>query len=218
MVSSRGRCMKDERELPILVGLYSRLTSWPFLWLNLLVSWTGFSGGSAGKESSCNVGDLGSVPGLGKSPGEGKGYPLRYSGLKNSVDCIIHGVAKSFCAKSQKVFGHMLQSRWTRLMVSWKAISYTWTSSLPPSWQRDKMLVQPTVTPFAGFASILIQKGGCAHRRFMQTLSLFQAQSPVIECFLFQSWKLHFRIDDDFSCCFSISFLSFSFFCFTFLH
>ena len=43
--------------------------------------------GSAGKESTCNVGDLGSIPGLGRSPGEGKGYPLQYSGLENSMDC-----------------------------------------------------------------------------------------------------------------------------------
>ena len=55
----------------------------------------GFPGGSAGKESTCNVGDLGSIPGLGRSPGEGKGYPLQYSGLKNSMDCTVHGVAKS---------------------------------------------------------------------------------------------------------------------------
>ena len=51
--------------------------------------------GSAGKESACNVGDLGSIPGLGRSPGEGKGYPFQYSGLKNSMDCIVHEVAKS---------------------------------------------------------------------------------------------------------------------------
>ena len=49
----------------------------------------GFPCGSAGKESSCNAGDLGSIPGLGRSPGEGKGYPLQYSGLKNSIDCIV---------------------------------------------------------------------------------------------------------------------------------
>ena len=55
----------------------------------------GFPCGSAGKESACNVGDLGSIPGLGRSPGEGKGYPLQYSGLENSMDCIVHGVAKS---------------------------------------------------------------------------------------------------------------------------
>ena len=47
------------------------------------------------KEYSCNVGDLGSVPGLGRSPREGKGNPLQNSGLENSMDCIVHRVAKS---------------------------------------------------------------------------------------------------------------------------
>ena len=51
-----------------------------------------FPGGLAHKESTCNVGDLGSIPGLGRSPGEGKGYPLQYSGLENSMDCIVHAV------------------------------------------------------------------------------------------------------------------------------
>ena len=55
----------------------------------------GFPGGSAGKESSCNVGFLGLIPGLGRSPGEGNGYPLQYIGLENSMDCIVHVVAKS---------------------------------------------------------------------------------------------------------------------------
>ena len=55
----------------------------------------GFPCGPAGKESACSVGDLSSIPGLGRSPGEGKGYPLQYSGLDNSTDCIVHGVAKS---------------------------------------------------------------------------------------------------------------------------
>ena len=55
----------------------------------------GFPGGSAGKEFACNAGDLGLIPGLGKSSGEGKGYPLQYSGLENSMDRIVHGVAKS---------------------------------------------------------------------------------------------------------------------------
>ena len=47
----------------------------------------GFPGGSAGNESTCNVGDLGLIPGLGRSPGEGIGYPRQYSGLENSMDC-----------------------------------------------------------------------------------------------------------------------------------
>ena len=51
---------------------------------------------SVGKESACSVGDLGSMPGLGRSPGEGKGYRLQYSGLENSMDCIVHEVAKSW--------------------------------------------------------------------------------------------------------------------------
>ena len=55
----------------------------------------GFPCGSAGKESACNAGDLGSIPGLGRSPGEGKHYLLQYSGLENSTECIVHGVKKS---------------------------------------------------------------------------------------------------------------------------
>ena len=54
-----------------------------------------FRGYSAGKESICNAGDLGSIPGLGRYPEEGNSYPLQYSALENSMDCIVHGVAKS---------------------------------------------------------------------------------------------------------------------------
>ena len=53
-----------------------------------------FLGGSDGKESACNAGDLGSVPGSGRSPGEGKGYPLQCSGLENSMDCIVPGATE----------------------------------------------------------------------------------------------------------------------------
>ena len=52
-------------------------------------------GGSAGKESACNAGDLGLIPGMGKSPEVGNGYLLQYSGLENSMDHIVHGVTKS---------------------------------------------------------------------------------------------------------------------------
>ena len=55
----------------------------------------GFPGGSADKESACSAGDLGLIPGLGRSPGEGKGYPLQYSGLENSMDCTVHKVTRS---------------------------------------------------------------------------------------------------------------------------
>ena len=60
----------------------------------------GFPGGLVGRESACNAGDMDSVPGLGRSPGEGNGYPLQYSGLQNFMDrgtwqATVHGVAKS---------------------------------------------------------------------------------------------------------------------------
>ena len=51
----------------------------------------GFPDGSDGKESAYNAGDLGSIPGLGRSPGEGNGSPLRYSGLENFMDHVVHG-------------------------------------------------------------------------------------------------------------------------------
>ena len=68
----------------------------------------GFRGGSAGIESVCNVGDLDSVPGLGRSPGEGKGYPLQYSGLENSMDYIVPGAAKSWTQLSDFHFHYQL--------------------------------------------------------------------------------------------------------------
>ena len=60
----------------------------------------GFAGGSDGKESICSAGDLGLIPGLGRSPGDVNGNPLKYSYLENSLDrggwwAIVHGVAKS---------------------------------------------------------------------------------------------------------------------------
>ena len=56
----------------------------------------GFPGGSASKESACNMGDLDSIPQLGISPGEGNSYPLQYSGLENAMDCTVQGVTKSW--------------------------------------------------------------------------------------------------------------------------
>ena len=68
----------------------------------------GFPDSSAVKESACNVGDLGSIPGLERSPGEGKGYPLQYSGLENSMDCIVHGVTKSWTQLSYFFTFHLV--------------------------------------------------------------------------------------------------------------
>ena len=66
---------------------------------SLNLSW-GFPGGSGGKESACNAGDLGSIPGFERCPGEGNGYPLKHSCLENSMDrrawqATVHGVAQS---------------------------------------------------------------------------------------------------------------------------
>ena len=69
----------------------------------------GFPCGSADKESACNAGDLGSIPVLGRSPGEGKGFPLQYSGLENSMNYIVHGVAKSRTGLSDFHFPFSLQ-------------------------------------------------------------------------------------------------------------
>ena len=54
-----------------------------------------FHGGSDSKESACKAGDVRSIPGLGRSPGEGNSYPLQYSGLENSMDCTVYGLSKS---------------------------------------------------------------------------------------------------------------------------
>ena len=75
----------------------------------------GFPCDSDGKESACNAGDLGLIPGLGRSPGEGKGYPLQYSGLENSMDCIVHGVAKSQTRLSDFHFTSVF--KWAFLIV-----------------------------------------------------------------------------------------------------
>ena len=71
----------------------------------------GFPCGSAGKESGCNAEDMGSIPGLRISLGEGKGYPLQYSGLENSMDCIVHGVSKSQTRLSDLHFSHSVQKQ-----------------------------------------------------------------------------------------------------------
>ena len=70
----------------MLINGISFLLCYALSWASLV--------GSVGKESICNAGDLGSIPGLGRYPREEKGYPLQYSGLQNSTHCRVHGVAK----------------------------------------------------------------------------------------------------------------------------
>ena len=80
---------------------------------------TGFPCGLADKDSICNVGDLGSIPGLGRSPGEGKCHPLQYSGLENSTDCIVHGIAKSQTRLSEFYFTSSEYSGLISLRIDW---------------------------------------------------------------------------------------------------
>ena len=82
---------------PKLADIYS------YIHISIFFMWV-FPGGLAGKELPCNAGNLGSIPGLGRSPGEGTGYPLQYSGLENSMNCIVHGVAKSWTRLSDFTF------------------------------------------------------------------------------------------------------------------
>ena len=73
-------CKYNEDFLKILYSIY--------MYYMCIYIYMGFPGGSAAKEIACNGRDLGSIPGLGRSPGEGNGYPLQYSGLENSMGCI----------------------------------------------------------------------------------------------------------------------------------
>ena len=84
--------------------------------------------GSAGEESACNAGDLGSILGLRRSPREGKGYPFQYSVLENSVDCIVHVVTKSWIQLSNFHF----QSVARKPMKGKKS---KWKKSLPFTFQ-----------------------------------------------------------------------------------
>ena len=77
----------------------------------------GFHHDSAGKEPACNTEDLGSTPGLGRSPGERKGYPLQYSGLEKSMDCIVLGVAKSWTRLSNSHFQNWIRASQVVLVV-----------------------------------------------------------------------------------------------------
>ena len=102
----------------------------------------GFPGGSDGKESACNVGDLGSIPGLGRSPGEGNGNPLQYSCLENSIDrgtwwAAVHGVTKS----------------WTRLSNSHTHTLTRMPATLTSKGHHREPQSQPTCAGCCGFSS-----------------------------------------------------------------
>jgi len=72
----------------LLAFLLPRMLFYVVIWVTYFLTPSGFYSGVI------SMGDLGSIPGLGRSPGEGKGYPLWYSGLESSMDCMVHGVTK----------------------------------------------------------------------------------------------------------------------------
>ena len=91
----------------------------------------GFPDSSVGKESACNAGDPSSIPVLGRSPGEGNGYPLQYSGLENSMNCVVHGVAESDMTEQLSVSLHLQNHVWFQLSCN----TYTYLIYMPPSSQ-----------------------------------------------------------------------------------
>ena len=112
-------------------------------------AYRGVLSGSVGKESTCDVGDLCLIPGLGRSPGEGNGYPLWYSGLENSMDCIDHGVTKSWTQLSDFHFTSLRiqvkKAGWqyTALMYSFpnlEPVCYYMSGSNSYSWPAYKFL------------------------------------------------------------------------------
>ena len=86
---------RETQEASMELVMYFCFTIYIYFYIYIhiyIYIYMGFPGGSAGKECACNVGDLGSIPGLGRM-GDGNGYPpLQYSGLENSMDCMVHGV------------------------------------------------------------------------------------------------------------------------------
>ena len=84
------KCLSSQTSKTRGFVLHTEVNIW-----GLLSEFLSIPGRSAIKETACNAGDLGSIPGLGRSPGEGIGYPLQYTGLENSMDCTVHGITKS---------------------------------------------------------------------------------------------------------------------------
>ena len=100
-----------------------------------------FPFGKAGKESVCNTGDLGSIPGLGRSPGEWKGYLLQYFGLYKSMDCIVHEVAKSQTRLSDFHFTSLLQRK--------ERPHYSPIETGEPDWEALKVITALQITDTA---------------------------------------------------------------------
>ena len=111
----------------------------------------GFPSDSAGKESACNVGDIGSIPRLGRSPGEGKGYPLQYSGLENSMDCIVYGCDKELDTTEQLLLSLLSveeavsRDRWRTLFPGHCHVQWPVTMDFSPLPSKCQVQMQPVL-------------------------------------------------------------------------
>ena len=125
---------------------------------------TGFSCGSAGKESIGNAGDLGSIHGLGRSSGERKGYPLQYSGLENSMDSIVHGVTKSWTQLSGFHFtSHLIFLLWKNGYSDPHPILFNWVAFFVCTLSCINSLSIWDINPLLdiSFENIFSHLGGC---------------------------------------------------------
>ena len=135
----------------------------------------GFPDSSIGKESACIVGDLGSISGLGRFPGEGNGYPLQYSGLENSMDCIVHGVAKSQTRLCDFYFSLYPQLLWAcpqslqKNLATLKRVQISFVMSDKTSTQTEAAYI----TPSTRIQSKHMAAYNCLHLR----------KNPNTECF-----------------------------------
>ena len=117
-----------------------------------------FPGGSAGKESASSAGNLGSNPGLGRSPGEGNGYPLQYSGLENSTDFTVHGITKSRTQLSAFYFANLIPSIHSDQLAEAKlvlppapALLFSSLSSSVMPLAHNQLLTRKSKWPFLSF-------------------------------------------------------------------
>ena len=118
----------------------------------------GFPGVSAGKESTCNGGDLGSISGLGRSAGEGKGYPLQDSGLENSMDCVVPGEVKSRTRLSHFHF-HCPYAMDTNESKLWETVKDR------EAWGAAVHVVTMTVTQITNWTTVYSKRTGVLIRR-----------------------------------------------------
>ena len=135
---------------------------------------------SVGNESACNAGDLDSIPGLGRSPGEGKGYPLQYSGLEKSMDCIVHEVTKSRTWLSDFHF-HMF---WNAKVESWEILGVTGKFGLGVQNEAGQRLTVLS-NEHIGHSKTLFQQ----HKRQLYTWTLPNSQYRNQIGYILCSWR-----------------------------